>query len=179
MRLSNDQYEFIKGEVVALFERYDVRCIPISGFELAFKMGIQMIPYSSLNHMKQTAALTISSDGFYMEDQYSNDIIFYNDSVAYDRMNMTVMHEIGHCVLDHRGETEEEAEASFFAKYAMAPPPLVNRICPRSPSDIEIVFNISHTAAEFAYTYYQKWLRYGRSSFTDYEIRLIRLFSAA
>lgn len=128
MRLSNDQYEFIKSEVVALFERYDVRCIPISGFELAFKMGIQMIPYSSLNHMKQTAALTISSDGFYMEDQYSNDIIFYNDSVAYDRMNMTVMHEIGHCVLDHRGETEEEAEASFFAKYAMAPPPLVNRI---------------------------------------------------
>ena len=36
MRLSAEQYEFIKGEVVALFERYDVRCIPISGFELAY-----------------------------------------------------------------------------------------------------------------------------------------------
>ena len=40
MRLSDEQYEFIKGEVVALFERYDVRCIPISGFELAYKMGV-------------------------------------------------------------------------------------------------------------------------------------------
>ena len=39
MRLTDEQYEFIKGEVVALFERYDVRCIPINGFELAYKMG--------------------------------------------------------------------------------------------------------------------------------------------
>ena len=39
IRLSNEQYEFIKGEVVAIFERYDVRCIPISGFELALRWG--------------------------------------------------------------------------------------------------------------------------------------------
>ena len=44
-RLTVDQYEFIKGEVVALFERYNIRCIPISGFEIAYKMKIKLIPY--------------------------------------------------------------------------------------------------------------------------------------
>ena len=77
MRLSDAQYEFIKGEVVALFERYDVRCIPISGFELAYKMGITLIPYSSLTAKQQEAAMKISTDGFYMEDCYGDDIIYY------------------------------------------------------------------------------------------------------
>ena len=34
---------------------------------------------------------------------------------------MTILHEIAHCVLDHQEGTEiEEAEAKFFAKYALA-----------------------------------------------------------
>ena len=45
MKLSGEQYEFIKGEVVSVFDHYDIRCIPISGFELAYKMGIKLIPY--------------------------------------------------------------------------------------------------------------------------------------
>lgn len=108
MRLSDEQYEFIKGEVVALFERYDVRCIPISGFELAYKMGIILIPYSSLSDEQQSAAVSISTDGFYMEDNDGNDKIYYNDVITYERLNMTILHEIGHCVLDHEGESEEE-----------------------------------------------------------------------
>ena len=109
MRLSDEQYEFIKGEVVALFERYDVRCIPINGFELAYKMEITLIPYSALSDDRQAAARRISADGFYLEDWEGNDIIFYNDDgVSYERMNMTILHEIGHCVLDHKGESDEE-----------------------------------------------------------------------
>jgi len=98
-KLTDEQYEFIKGEVVALFERYDVRCVPISGFELAYKMGIRLIPYSSLSKKKYEAAMKVSSDGFYVEDVEGRDKIFYNDSVVYERANMTILHEIGHCVL--------------------------------------------------------------------------------
>ena len=180
MRLSNETYEFIKGEVVALFEQYDVRCIPISGFELAYKMGTTLIPYNSLSKKRKAAAMQISTDGFYMEDCAGNDIIYYNDEVSYERMNMTVLHEIGHCVLDHKGNSKvEETEAQFFAKYAIAPPPLVNKIHPDCPEEIEIVFNLSHTAAVYAYEYYLKWLRFGEKDFTEYERRLLRLFSAA
>ena len=64
IRLSNEQYEFIKGEVVAIFERYDVRCIPISGFELALKMGVKLIPYSFLNNEKRLAVMRLSQMDF-------------------------------------------------------------------------------------------------------------------
>ena len=75
MRLSDEQYEFIKGEVVALFERYDVRCIPISGFEMAYKMGISIIPFSALTEKQRSAAMRVSTDSFYMEDPVGNDLI--------------------------------------------------------------------------------------------------------
>ena len=103
MRLTDEQYEFIKGEVVALFERYDVRCIPINGFELAYKMGITLIPYSALSEEAHTAALRLSTDGFYMEKLDGSDVIYYNDiGVSYERMNMTILHEIGHCVMKRK-----------------------------------------------------------------------------
>ena len=180
MKLSDEQYEFIKGEVVAVFERYDARCIPISGFELACKMGIKLIPYSALTKEQYMAAMKISNDGFYLEDSFGNDIIYYNDAISYKRLNMTLLHEIGHCVLDHKGESdEEEAEANFFAKYAAAPPPLVHYLRDKSPESIEAAFCISHTAAVYASNYYQKWLAYGNIDYTDYEIRLLRLFAVA
>lgn len=179
MRLSDEQYEFIKGEVVALFERYDVRCIPISGFELAYKMGIKLIPYSSLDRAQRIAARKLSADGFYMEVD-ENDLIYYNDNRPYERTNMTILHEIGHCVLDHKnGSEEEEAEANFFAKYAAAPPPLVHRIKPDRPEEIAEIFNISYEAAVYALSYYKKWLAYGENDYTEYEIRLLQLFDTA
>ena len=180
MRLSSDDYEFIKGEVVALFERYDVRCIPISGVELANKMGIKLIQYSAISEPQRKAVLKLSTDGFYIEDRSGADIICYNDGVPYERMNMTLLHEIGHCVLDHLGGSEkEEAEANFFAKYAAAPPPLIHRITPACPDDIAYAFCISYEASVYAMNYYHKWLRYGEKGYTEYEIRLLDLFKAA
>ncbi len=179
MRLSNELYEFIKGEVVAVFEQYDVRCIPINGFNLACKMKMKLIPYSPLAKEKQMAAMELSKDGFYMEDIQGNNIIYYNDNILYERLNMTLLHEIGHCVLDHTGRSdEEEAEASFFAKYAAAPPPLIHRLSDKSVESIAQAFCISITAAYIAREYYLKWLAYGGNWLRDYEVTLLRLFNA-
>ena len=182
MQLSDEQYEFIKGEVVALFERYDVRSIPISGFELAYKMGITLIPYSSLTKAQRSAAIKISPDGFYMEDLRGRDLIYYNDTkeIPYKRVNRTILHEIGHCVLDHQGVSdEEEAEANFFAKYAAAPPPLIHQLRIKTPEEIADAFNISYEAALYAMDYYRKWLAFGAKDYTEYEVRLLFLFDVA
>ena len=184
IKLSNEQYEFIKGEVVAIFEKYDVRCIPISGFELALKMGIKLIPYSSLSDDKRLAVTRCSPDGFYVERYNGKEYIYYNDiDATYERINMTLLHEIGHCVLDHTGNLndseEEEAEAAFFAKYAIAPPPLIHRISLECSEDILEVFNISYEASIYAFNYYLKWLNYGSKKYMDYELRMLKLFEAA
>ncbi len=180
MRLSDEQYEFIKGEVVALFEHYNVCCIPINGFELACKIGIKLVPYCSLSKQKFEAAMKVSTDGFYVEDIKGQDTIYYNDEKSYERINMTILHEIGHCVLDHQGGSDvEEAEAKFFAKYAAAPPPLIHYLNIDDPEDVSEIFCLSYTAAYYACNYYHKWLSFGENDYKDYEIRLLTLFLAA
>ena len=180
MRLDDDTYEFIKAEVIDLFVRYDVKCIPISGFELADKMGIILMPYSALPEKKLITAHKVSPDGFYMESRDGKEYIYYDDQVGYERCNMTILHEIGHAVLGHSEETDSEvaeSEAAFFAKYAAAPP-LLYKVQPNSPKEIAELFCISFEAACHAWDYYHRWLKfhiaYGR--FTTYEERLNKLY---
>ena len=116
MRLSDEQYEDIKESVVSLFKEYDIRCIPISAFEIAVKMEIRVIPYSALGEEKEKAALQISKDGFSIERSRQEWTIYYNDRCnSYGRINQTIMHEIGHYWIGHVNVgDEEEAEANFF-----------------------------------------------------------------
>ncbi len=46
LKLSVERYEEIKEIIVDMFEEYHVSCIPISGFEIATRMGIKVVPYS-------------------------------------------------------------------------------------------------------------------------------------
>ena len=87
------------------------------------------------------------------------------------------MHEIGHIVLDHTEDSElAEKEVKFFAKYALAPPVLIHKLKLDNPESISQIFEISYEAACYAYDYYNKWLRFGDSDYTDYECQLLRLF---
>ncbi len=175
-KLTDEEYEFIKGEVIHLFVKYRVKCVPVSGFELATKMGITLIPYSALSKKKLKSAYEESKDGFYVEE-YGVEIIYYNDiDKSYKRINMTILHEIGHCVLDHTGHSDhEEDEANFFAKYAIAPPVLIERIGADSPEAIYDAFDISYQAAIYAYEYYLSWKRRHEriGGYTEYEKKLI------
>lgn len=67
MRLSNEKYEEIKNTVIDTFEQYNVKYIPISGFEIATKMGLKIIPYSSLNEKQREMSMKYSSDGYSIE----------------------------------------------------------------------------------------------------------------
>ncbi len=181
-KLSDEEYEFIKGEVVHIFIKYKIKCIPVSGFEIASKMNITLIAYSGLSKKKLDAALRASEDGFLVEKD-GRCYIFYNDiGRSYERQNWTILHEIGHIVLDHAGHGEhEEDEANFFAKYAIAPPVLVHRIGAESPYDIYCMFDISYQAAIYAYSYYRSWKsRWDiRKRLTDYERCLLDLYKTA
>lgn len=178
-RLSNNRCEEIKELVVKTFEELNICCIPISGFEIATKLGVAVIPYSSKDEEAQQLMLVASEDGFSLK---RNDIwyIFYNDSKDYRRINNTLTHECAHIILDHSERSDlAEAEAKFFAKYAIAPPPLVHKLELKNPQEIFSHFDISFEAAVYAYNYYLKWLTFGEKDYTNYEIRLLTLFDEA
>ena len=56
-KLTDEEYEFIKGEVIHIFEKYNIKCIPVSGFEIASKMKITLIAYSGLSKRKLKKAI--------------------------------------------------------------------------------------------------------------------------
>lgn len=98
----------------------------------------------------------------------------------YGRINNTIMHEIGHIVLDHSEDSElAEKEVRFFAKYALVPPVPVHKLKLNDPYDIADVFDVSLEAACYALSYYNKWLQYGSNDYTDYEVKLLHLFEIA
>ncbi len=178
-KLTDVEYEFIKGEVIHIFEKYNIKCIPVSGFEIASKMKITLIAYSSLSRKKLKTAMEVSEDGFFIEKD-GREYIFYNDiDRCYERQNWTILHEIGHIVLDHSEDSElAEKEVKFFAKYALVPPVLVHKLKLDNPMDIADIFEVSFEAACYAYSYYQKWLQYGSSEYTKYELTLLNLFQS-
>lgn len=182
MQLSNEQYEEIKETIASLFAEYDIRCIPINAFEVAIKMGLKIIPYSALTEEKAEAAMEISQDGFSVEKKVGEWIIYYNDHCnSYGRINHTIMHEIGHFWLGHiKDGRQEELEANFFAKYALAPSPLIHNMPGKiSTWNIMNYFDLSYEAAKNAYSYYCKWLRQHGKNYRKYEAEIIDLFEVA
>lgn len=177
--LSHERYEEIKQIVVDLFVKYDVCCVPVNSFELAIKMGIKVIPYSAISRSKQWLLLKKSEDGFSVEKNIGEWYIYYNEKKDYRRINNTIMHEIGHIILDHSEDSElAEKEVKFFAKYALVPPVLVHKLKLGNPTDIANTFDVSFEAARYAYSYYIKWLWHGSSEYTKYEITLLNLFQS-
>jgi len=85
------------------------------------------------------------------------------------------MHEVGHYVLGHIEEGEiEEAEAKFFAKYALASPPLIHNMKKEQTTEnVMEAFDIGYMAACYALQYYRKWMKYGEREYVSYEIQIL------
>lgn len=179
INLSNNRYEEIKNTVVNTFEKLKINCVPISGFEIATKLEAKIIPYSAKSQNTQLLMTKRSEDGFSIKKS-DGWYVFYNDNKPYGRINNTMTHESGHIVLDHTEDSElAEAEANFFAKFALAPPILIHKLKLKNPWDIVNRFDISNEAAEYALNYYLKWLKYGGKYYKDYEVKLCNLFGLA
>ncbi len=180
IKLSGRRLEEIKECVVNMYENCDISCIPISAFEIATKMGVSVVPYSAYNEKTQRLMLKKSEDGFIVEKTDGSFFIFYNGEKGYGRINNTIMHEIGHIILEHTEDSElADKEVNFFAKYALAPPVLIHTLALKDAYSIAKVFDISHEAATYALSYYLKWLQYGRKNYTSYELKTLELFKEA
>lgn len=179
-RLHYDTYEEIKIKVANLLEQYNIHSIPIDCVKLAQDMGFELKPYSKLSAKKLKALKELSDgDGYTIDNvDTGQKILFYDDSVCIGRQRFTILHEIGHYVLGHREESElAESEADFFAKYAIAPMPIIYALDIDDYVDISEKFLTSSECAFYIMVSYVKWLQYGPKYFTEYEKQLLTLFN--
>jgi len=188
--LSNERYEELKKLVVEMFEEAEVNSLPIDCFYIAKKLKYVLRPYSQLDLEAYHDAMDISVEGYSQVEKNPvtgmyEYVIYYNDmNFDINHQRFTIFHEIAHCYLGHHDEEQnmwneqiEEAEANFFAKYAMAPPPLINHyrehVC---PALIQQIFQTSGEEAGYDYDYYMKWLEYGPVDYTANERHLLAMF---
>lgn len=181
VKLSGDRYEEIKNEVVCLFEKADVHCMPINGYEIAASLNVNVIPYSAFTASKRELAIKLSPDGFAAFDSGKWRICVNDDgNIAFGRRNFTILHELGHIVLKHTEDSDlADAEANFFAKFAQCPPILIYQYGLTSVGDIMERFGVTLSSAKYALAYYNKWQRNSGQFYTNYEVRTCKLFGIA
>lgn len=178
MYLSRQRYEEIKEIVFFLYRDYGVNTVPIDFEDLADKMGIRLVPYSSLKKDQKKKFLTLSKDGFSnLNKKEKCYYIYYNDDVAWQRVRFTIMHEIGHIVLGHSEYSEKnEAEANFFSRSALAPVCLLMKWEISELEDVVSTFDISYEAAKYICGNLEKRKLSNNKDFADYELKMINLF---
>lgn len=181
MILRSKRYEEIEKAVIMLFKNIIINKFPIDCFDICRQLGIILIPYSALSEKKKNSAFEASKDGFNVVIEISKGLfvncIYYNDAMPKKRIRFTIMHELGHLNLGHTEHSDlAESEANHFAKYSLAPPPLVHNSQVEDYVELAAVFELSKECAFYAMKNYTNWVKYGSPKYLEHEMTLISLF---
>lgn len=177
-RILSWKYEEIERKVVDLYIEQNIHSLPIDPFEIIKKRKYEFVPFSKLklDFLEETFDKQNDAFSFYstVDKTY---IIAFDDSKSFDRLRFTLMHEIGHIDLGHKGESDlARRMADYFAGYALAPSPLIDCFTGEDTNAIRYTFGVSNHCAEICATRYSNWLEYGDRELRDYEKKLVSLF---
>lgn len=131
-------------KTLEVFKSCDVKTFPIDCIKIITGLGIPLYKYSDLPEKKINKCLQVSNDAFTLQG-----VIFYNDKFPHkERQRFSLMHEVGHIVLNHEGESSgNEKEADLFARNILAPMSIIWQLHLDSVKDICETFNVSCMAA--------------------------------
>ncbi len=131
-------------KTLEVYKKCNIKSFPIDCFKIIKGLGIPLYKYSELPGPKARKCLLVSNDAFTLQG-----VIFYNDEFPHkERQRFSLMHEVGHIVLNHVGECpKNEKEADFFSSNILAPRPIMQYLHCESVKDIYNTFNVSCMAA--------------------------------
>lgn len=146
----------IKEKVIEVYKECDIHSFPINCFSILEHYGIRTITYNETKTQKPELYKAIS--------HYSNDAfrfrmsVYYNSTNSNGRIRFSLMHELGHYILEHTADCPDtEDEADCFASYMLAPRVAIdnNNCC--TSDDIHDKFGMSYAAANRTLWDYKKW----------------------
>lgn len=175
--------ELINHVVLRIYRKCNLRSLPIDCFELLKNYDYKVYTYNELKY--------INSELYQLCFAYSNDafihkvtkIAAYNDKNSIWRIRFSLMHELGHLLLEHLGDSKcNENEADYFASCVLAPRILIHKLGCRKADDIHDTFGLSYTASNRALADYKNWIYKASQQFpvkpSQPEVQLERLFAA-
>ncbi len=180
--LPKSLYGRIEEDVVNLHIELDLE-LPVDPYLITRKLGFIVRRFSEINN---TEAFNIfktgpdeSRDGLsYRDPELDTFVIWINDldSTYEPRLNFTIMHEIGHIRMGHRGDSPlAEMIANYYAAYALVPSPLPALLDCSSFIDISDEFNVSVDCAYICSKRCMNWVMYG-GPIKPYEQKLIEYY---
>lgn len=180
VEVNKKQYDKMTRLALDVLSDYELFCFPLDVFSLAEKIGMKLIPYSTLTleqymtlyhkyDMNLGFTVSRSENGYIEYDTYYNDV-----DIQEPRQRFTIAHEIKHVVSGdcHKKYLTErdEALADFFAKSLLAPQAIIIQEGLSSPEEYVERFHISQQSAEYccSATEHRK-SAYGETFLFDYE----------
>ncbi len=117
------EYDEIEDTVTNLFEDLGFTEFPVSCFEVASKLRIELKKYSEVPEEDREMLVSKYEDGYGSNLGKFRYVIYYNDKKDANRIRFTIWYEIGHIQLGHYDKfdkTQErmKAEANHFAVFA-------------------------------------------------------------
>lgn len=149
-------YNLINDKIIQIFKEFNIHSFPINCLDLVKKFNISLYPYSELDGKLLEYCMKCSDDAYCYKDK-----IFYNDSISKSRINFSLMHELGHIVLEH-GDVhtpQKEQEANYFSSHILAPRMAIHYSHCKNYIHVAKQFNISFEAASIAFDDYRRWHR--------------------
>lgn len=155
-------YKLISDKTLDVFVECGIREFPIDCFKILEHYGFRLFTYAEMHSANQRLyemCRKYSDDAF----RYQN-IICYNENVLDGRIRFSLMHELGHFVLNHYETSQEnEDEADYFASCVLAPRVAISKTLCRTADAIHDTFGLSYTAANRALADFKKW--HGRKKY--------------
>lgn len=169
--------ENIQETIFQLFQQSHVQYFPLDCFQLIEDCGYRIMTYQQ---MKQTNiqlyeyCRLLSDDAFHFKPKK---LVAYNEDQSFYRIRFSLMHELGHILLNHEGDRREnEQEANYFASHILAPRMAVHYANPKDARELSSIFQISHEAADIALCDSIEWYRDTKYHMSDLDWKMYRHF---
>lgn len=153
-------YKFIDSKILEVFIECDTQSFPLKCEDMLICYGYKVLTYAALREKSREIfelCTALSEDAF---TDSINKIIAYNQKIPKGRIRFSLMHELGHIVLKHSGDSEQnEHEANYFASHILAPRIAVYYAKCKDAKDIHKTFGLTYEAGGYAYDDYEKWFK--------------------
>lgn len=150
--------DYIRNKASEAAIECHVKYFPVNCFEILKHYGYRIYTYSDLqtrNPELYDMCISYSEDAFRSGSMH---IVAYNDKKPMTRIRFSLMHELGHHLLEHKNDSSEnEAEANYFASNLLAPRIAMYYAKLKTIIEVADLFDLSSSAAYYAAQDFSEW----------------------
>ena len=157
--------------VLKIYKKCNITKFPFDCAAVLESFGYKVIPYSKIqldNPELYELCKAMSYDAFtHVNKKY----VMFNDNMNKGRIRFSLMHELGHIVLNHSDQTKDnDIEADNFAATILAPYIMIYEYSCKTYLDVRRRFGLSYKAANVTLAKCRYWQVHEGARDIDYEI---------